>query len=166
MSNKSRLVIGCRRCKEGYEVANYFADIPQHLNLTTSFHQEDINALFFENYSCPFCHNTLYITPPIIEFVSVFENKNFHVKFEEYYIRIINEQHYIGLPKDKAPEDIYIDLMNSGIDIEEDITLPNTREVQYLQDVAHEYDRNQWVLEFESGNTEHSIDELTKNRYK
>ncbi|GEN46735.1 hypothetical protein AHA02nite_25110 [Alkalibacillus haloalkaliphilus] len=54
MENNNKVVLGCRSCKDLYEITNGFIEMPSYLMLLTAYDRDALDDLFKNNHSCPF----------------------------------------------------------------------------------------------------------------
>lgn len=137
---KSRLVIGCKSCLEeiknkcGYTINNKGL-LRTPILANTAYTVHELYELFFENYTCPFCEETLKITPKMMEFANDFIDRDFHIIFHEEGAEIINDKNKFFLKKS-------MDNINL-----EDI---NTEELNLILNVVGDIDLSKWTFYIES----------------
>ncbi|WP_411954776.1 hypothetical protein ACKXGF_02860 [Alkalibacillus sp. S2W] len=143
-----QVVIGCRSCKDYYEITNGFIQIPNHLLLLTAYEPSDLDMLFYNNHTCPLCEQTLHITPMLYQFFIEFTLKPFDVTVHETSISIKNPT-YEGEMALKEKE-FYIKGVNTSSDLLIEDLLPNDNDLSLLADVVQEFNYKGWIIGVDS----------------
>ncbi|NIK13445.1 hypothetical protein [Alkalibacillus almallahensis] len=134
-----QVVIGCRICKDFYEITNGFIQIPNHLLLLTAYEPPDLDMLFYNNHTCTLCEQTLYITPMLYQFFVEFTLKPFDVTVHETSIGIKDSTNEGEM--DLNEKEFYIKGVNTSRDL-----LTNDNDLSLLSDVMEEFNYKSWII--------------------
>ena len=153
MSMKSYFIIGCRKCLiDALVDGDSFIDEGILAFTTdTAYTRKEVDELFKENYTCPFCGNELVFTAKLMEFVSNFMNKKYHIRFQEPVIQIITEEHEVTIPKYKH-ETIDLKSLIKGKD-----DFLSLDEMKQIINASKEVDTSKWNITIESGYVDRQI---------
>lgn len=150
----TKLIIGCKSCfkeikeKRGYTITNKGL-LQTPLVVNTGYTINDLYELFLQNYTCPYCQETLIITPKIMEFVNDFIDKKYHIVYSPESTEIINDQENLCIDKEKQVEDIKDYLLGKDYEY-----YPTIDEMKVILNVRGDIDFSKWFFYMTSAYTQ------------
>ncbi|WP_053351202.1 hypothetical protein [Ornithinibacillus contaminans] len=153
----TRLILGCRHCEEqlkttkGYSY-NTNGDLQLPFSTRTEFKEDELTELFTNHYHCPFCGESLEITPRMMKCITNLFQKNFHVDIQNDFIQITNGELSFAVPVEKEINSIKEFLSKSGVQLENaEQYLPTKDDIELIQIAIREFDTSKWSFRIESG---------------
>lgn len=159
---ESLVVIGCRSCLKEVLIdeESFITEKSSPFTVDTAYSFEDINQLFLNNYTCPFCQNMLIFTPKMMSFFSIFMDKKYHIRFTENIIQIINENETAKISKRLDSQSLN-SISEYFIARSVEKKFPTVEEMKDILFVAKEIDSTKWNVTIESGVINEPIPNLT-----
>jgi hypothetical protein len=154
---RTKLVIGCKRCEMELKRTKGFSlsttgELQLPFPIQTEFNRSELNELYSNPFTCPFCNNSLEMTPRMLKFIVSFFDKMFHVEVVNGFIEVSNGELSFAIPVHTEVHSVKAFLAQSGLVLENaDDYLPTVEDIRFIQDAVKEYDHQNWTLRIESG---------------
>lgn len=154
---ESKLILGCKKCEEKLKKTEGFSfaingELQLLFPVYTEFKKDDLPELYSTPYTCPFCYEKLELTPRMLNFITSFFEKMFHVEIVTSFIEISNGEFSFSVPIAKEINSVKEFLSDYGLILENaDDYLPTANDILLIQTAAKEYDQQKWMLRIESG---------------
>lgn len=141
----SRLIIGCRHCFTKVSDFLGYTLSPQGIwrlpfPIFTAYTKKDLYGLFVENYTCPFCDNSLALSPRMMEFILNYLEK-YDIAFDKEFIVVLKGDERIVI--ERNPEDPSKPFYPSGNNL-------NLQEIEEIYSVSNEFNASDWFFGIET----------------
>ncbi|SDC60473.1 hypothetical protein SAMN05421734_1138 [Pelagirhabdus alkalitolerans] len=163
MKEDARLILGCRQCKDRYEITGGFIQMPSHIMFLTAYYNQHLDQLFHDDFYCPICENTFFITPMIYDYANTFDDKPYHTEIQEMYIRFVNEKFDVSVRVDKSPKQLEDEVHQKHGHKGGNDTLPTQEDIELMQRYAKDYRRFDWIVRLESSQLDQPMDQLMQH---
>ena len=163
----SHVVIGCRSCLKEILIdeESFITERFSPFIVDTAYSVKDIDQLFLNNYTCPFCQSTLIFTPKMMSFFSNFMDKKYHVRFTEKLILIVNENEIAKVSKGLDNHSLS-SISEYFIVRAVEKRFPSMDDIKELLNVSKEFDSTKWNVTIESGHINEPIPELSLGEFE
>jgi len=147
---KPQVIIGCRECEKNQRILRTGASI---LTVTTSFQEHELGELRANNYTCPYCFDTLEMPKIILNMCQQLMNGYAHIVSHPHETRVITEDATFGIPHDQRFESVKSILRLKGAYVE---GIENHAFRNPSQDLAlifygmNLFDTNKWIIIIEA----------------